>query len=136
MQTPTSTPERTAVAQTLATLDDLSERYRATCHQLALLRAWLADVHADRALREARHALAVEGKNEAERRARLTLAIACDADLRRLDDDERRARQRLAETEAELTVLRWRVQACLALLRGLTGQADATDSDREEETQR
>lgn len=49
--------------------------------------------------------------------AKLALAVASDADLRRLKDAERERRRRLAELEAWGWAVRQKVRTCLALLR-------------------
>ena len=129
------------IAAVLSTIDVLLARQLALAEQVAHLRERLADLAADRRLREAMATLATEGRNETERAARLRLALAGDADYRAGLDGERQTRLELARREAELWATRMKMHACLALLRlaggdagADAGGAEAGDSEDREDT--
>jgi hypothetical protein len=121
-----------AVAETLATIDTLIDRGVRLSQDAARLRLALSDLRAEQKLREAMLLLGVEGRNEAERQARLRLELANDADVRRLLDAEKDARLRLAEVEAKLWASRQKVAVCLALLRLAATSAEGEDAGQAE----
>lgn len=100
-----------------ATIDQLDAALRDTATARATLDR-LA-VQMDRA--EARHLLAVEGRNEAERKARLTLTLADDPAYERLREEREEARDHLALADRAVQVLRERcrlLRAALAIAAG------------------
>jgi hypothetical protein len=122
------------IAAVLSTIDVLLDRQLALAEQVAVVRARLDDLLADRRLREAMALLSAEGKNEAERQARLRLTLAADADYRAGLDAERQTRLELARQEAALWTTRMKVHTCLALLRlAGAGGADAEEDVEEVE---
>jgi hypothetical protein len=99
------------------------------------LRLALSDLRHEQRLREAHFVLnGLAGKNEQERQANLALLTHCDADYRRMAEEERAARLRLAEVEAKLWASRMKAHTCLALLR-MAGQADAEGEGETEEAE-
>ncbi len=130
MTTRTDTPTLTLdpVATTLETIDAVLERSEALAIGVARLRQELDDVRSELKLREARTLLAVDGRNETERKAQLALALHGDGDYRRMVEVERTLRQKLSEAEARLWVTQKRFAVCLALLR-LAAEAEASADD-------
>ncbi len=124
MTTATDTLTLDPLSETMQTLDALIDRHVTLSLDIARLRQELADVAAELKLRKAQALLAVEGKNETERKASLTLTLHGDADYRRLVEQERTLRQKLTELEARLWATRQRVAVCLSLLK-LAAEADA-----------
>jgi hypothetical protein len=138
--TDTASPD-VRIAEVLSAIDTLLARQVALAEQVAAVRERLADLAEARRLREAMAQLAVEGKNETERQARLRLQLAADADYRAGLDGERQTRLELARREAELWATRMKMHACLALLRlaggdagADAGGAEARDSEDREDT--
>jgi hypothetical protein len=123
--TPPAEPDITvAVAETLATLDELLAQTVALSQEATRVRLALSDLRHEQRLREAHFVLnGLAGKNEQERQANLALLTHCDADYRRMAGEERAARLKLAEVEARLWATRQKVAVCLALLRLAAGQA-------------
>jgi hypothetical protein len=112
------------IAETLATLDVLLAQTVTLSREAARLRLALSDLRHEQRLREAHFVLnGLAGKNEQERQANLALLTHCDADYRRMAEEERAARLRLAETEAKLWASRMKTHTCLALLKLAGGQA-------------
>jgi hypothetical protein len=116
------------LSETLATIDTLIARAVTLSHDIAHLKQDLADLAEERRVREAVLALGIEGKNETERLARLRLAVASDADYRRMAEDEKAARRKLAEAEAALWAAKQRLAVTLALL-PLAADAGAEGED-------
>jgi hypothetical protein len=112
-----------AVAETLATIDELIVQTVALSQDAARLKQELAELGEERRVREAVLLLSIEGRNEAERQARLRLELSSDADYRTLLQAEKDARLKLAEVEGKRWASRQKVAVCLALLRLAAGQA-------------
>jgi hypothetical protein len=112
-----------AIAETLATIDTLITRAVTLAREAARVRLELEDLRAEQKLREAVLLLGIEGRNEAERQARLRLELAADGDYRRMAGEERDTRLKLAEVEARLWATRQKVATCLTLLKLAAGQA-------------
>lgn len=86
-------------------------------------RLTIADAEAEMSLIEASLALTTEGKNESERKARLTLALRDDAGYQELARVARDSRAALYDADRRLAVIKERcrlVRAALALLTGST----------------
>jgi hypothetical protein len=97
----------------------------------ARLKQELSDLTEERRLREAVLALGIEGKNDTERQARLRLELSSDADARRMAEEAKAARLKLAEAEAGLWATQKRLAVCLALLRLAAGQAEGEEAEEE-----
>ena len=84
----------------------------------------LADAELELSVIEASLTLTTEGKNEAERKARLVLALRDDGGYQTLASAAREARAAVHDTERRLTVIKERcrlVRAALALAAGAGG---------------
>jgi hypothetical protein len=121
------------IAETLATLDVLLAQTVTLSREAARLRLALSDLRHEQRLREAHFVLnGLAGKNEQERQANLALLTHCDADYRRMAEEERETRLRLAELEAELWVTRMKAHTCLALLKLAATSAEGEDAGQAE----
>ena len=111
-------PDRDRGAALLDELDDLISSLDATLADQRTARLVLADAESEAAIIEASITLTVEGRNEQERRARLTLALRDDAGYQELTRVAREARASLYDCERRLAVLKARVglvRAAIAL---------------------
>ena len=100
-------------------LDTLISDLDATLADQAAARLAVADAAAEMAIIDASLALSIEGKNEAERKARLTLALRDDGGYQELCRVAREARAALHDADRRATVIKARMQlvrAALALL--------------------
>lgn len=104
-------------------LDDLIRIIDTTLAEQNAARLVLADAEVESAIIEAEHTLAAPGKNEAERRARLTLTLRDDSAYQTHAAAARSARSRLHECERSLAVARLRV----TLVRAALQQAGVTN---------
>jgi hypothetical protein len=102
-------PAVIAVFETLSELADLVHRHRLT---VAALRHELSELQDALAVREAQAYLTVQdaGKNEAERKAKLQLQLAADADFQALKRRERDVRREIQEREADCERAIWRLR--------------------------
>ncbi len=116
------------LSETLATIDALITRAVALSQDVARLKQTLSDLAEERRVREAVLTLGISGKNEAERQARLRLALFSDADYRRMAEEEKAARLKLAEAEANLWAARQRLAVTLALLKVAAGLDDGEEA--------
>jgi hypothetical protein len=121
------------LAEVLATIDALIDRGVRLSQDAARLKQELSDLAEERRVREAVLLLGVEGKNDAERQARLRLELAADADYRRMAGEERAARLKLAEVEAKRWAARMKTHTCLALLKLAAGQGEGEGEGETEE---
>jgi hypothetical protein len=119
------------LSETLDTIDALITRAVALSQDVARFKQELSDLTEERRVREAVLLLGVEGKNESERQARLRLELAADADYRRMAEEEKAARRKLAEVEAKLWAARMKVHTCLALFKLAAGQAEEGEGEEE-----
>ncbi|MES4791628.1 MAG: hypothetical protein C4321_00350 [Chloroflexota bacterium] len=74
----------------------------------------MSDIEDELQLLEAHHMLTVEGKNEAERKARLALALAGDPEVRRLRATLREHERNFKMHEIEISDLRRRFAIAMA----------------------
>jgi hypothetical protein len=121
------------LSATLATIDALITRAVALSQDIARLKQELSELGEERRLREAVLLLSIEGRNEAERQARLRLELSSDADYRTLLQAEKDARLKLAEVEGKRWASRQKVAVCLALLRMAAGPGEAEEGEGEGE---
>ncbi len=129
--TPTLTLD--PLSEAVQTLDALIDRHVTLSLDIARLKQQLADLAEERRVREAVLALAIEGRNEGERQARHRLTLCADADYRRLTDQERTLRGKLAEAEARLWSTQKRFAVCLCLLKLAAAAETSTDDGADED---
>jgi hypothetical protein len=120
-----STPLAATRAQALARMELDGWDDALTALDLALLdaarhRATLALLEQDFSATEARMALDIEGRNEAERRARLTLALSQDAAAYALTRAMVDTRQQIHDADRRAEVARQRARLHAATVRVLT----------------
>lgn len=135
--TPTNTDARgpiepiNPVTEAIDTIDALINRAVGLAGDIARLRQELEDLRHEQKLREAHFVLnGLQGRNEQERMASLTMLKHADADFRRLTEDERSARLKLAELEAQIWAARQKLAVSVVLLR-LATQALAEGSPQD-----
>ena len=104
-------------------LDDLIAALDATLADQAAARLAIADAEAEQAIIEASLMLATEGKNEGERKGRLTLALHADPGYAELARVARGARAVLFDADRRVAVIKARMQLVRAALALLTGDA-------------
>src|SRR5581483_1802568 len=100
-------PDRTGAL--LDELDDLIALIDTVMQEQITARVVLADAELEQAIIEAEHTLNIEGRNDAERKARLTLALRDDVAYQTHASAAREARGMLHDCERRLTVARLRV---------------------------
>ncbi len=113
---PTITIAADRAGALLNELDDLITLIDGVMQEQPAARAALADAEVEQAIIEAEHALSVEGKNETERRARLTLALRDDEVFQTHCAAARSARAALHDCERRLTIAKLRVTLVRAAL--------------------
>lgn len=114
-------------AALLDEFDTLITRMDDALAEQTTARAVLAGAESEMAVIEASHQLGIEGKNEAERKARLVLALRDDAAFQTFVAAAREARATLAEVDRVLIVTRYRIQlvrAALVLLTPASGERE------------
>jgi hypothetical protein len=121
---PDDVPAVIATLEVLSELADLAHRHRLA---VAALRHELAELADELLLREAQAYLTVQdaGRNEPERKAKLQLQLASDADFQALKRRERDVRRQITEREADIEKALWRLRITLQAL-PLAQAVDAT----------
>ena len=113
---PTISIDADHAGRLLDELDDLISLIDSVIGDQCAARAVLADAEMEQAIIEAEHTLSVEGKNETERKARLTLTLRDDAAYQTHAAAAREARAALHQCDRRLTVAKLRVTLVKAAL--------------------
>ena len=110
-------------------LDTLIAELDAALAEQNTARLVVADAEMEMSLREASATLTIDGRNEAERKARLTLALRSDPAYQQLAQTARHARAGLLDAERRLTVIRQRIALVRAALTLLAPNQDDPDGN-------